>query len=134
MEPDQFTLISMGLIRYSCGHISGPHEPIPIQFGLWMFFIMLHRYMHLDPKKVFLWRHRFSTLLKSLISLILLTRIIDYLGDHVINLVCLYTSCNYHIYNTYFFQDYIILFTTHLVQLLYKLQSFSRKTWYQLWL
>ena len=35
----------MGLIRYSCGHISGPHEPIPTQFGLWMFFIMLHRYM-----------------------------------------------------------------------------------------
>ena len=35
----------MGLIRYSCGHISGPHEPIPTKFGLWMFFIMLHRYM-----------------------------------------------------------------------------------------
>ena len=37
----------MGLIRYSCGHVSGPpsaHEPIPTQFGLWMFFIMLHRY------------------------------------------------------------------------------------------
>ena len=42
MEPGQF---SMGLIRYSCGHISGPHEPIPTKFGLWMFFIMLHRYM-----------------------------------------------------------------------------------------
>ena len=24
MEPGQFTLISMGLIRYSCGHIIGP--------------------------------------------------------------------------------------------------------------
>ena len=45
MEPDQFTLISVGLIRYSCGHILDPHEPIPTQFGLWMFFIMLHRYM-----------------------------------------------------------------------------------------
>ena len=34
-----------GLIRYSCGHISGSHEPILTKFGLWMFFIMLHRYM-----------------------------------------------------------------------------------------
>ena len=41
-----FTLISVGLIRYSCGHISGPHEPIPTKFGLWMFSsIMLHQYM-----------------------------------------------------------------------------------------
>ena len=45
LEPGQFTLISMGLIRYSCGHISGPHEPIPTQFFLWMFFIMLHWYI-----------------------------------------------------------------------------------------
>ena len=45
LEPGQFTLISMGLRRYSCGHISGPHEPIPTKFGLWMFFIMLHRGM-----------------------------------------------------------------------------------------
>ena len=35
----------MGLIRYSCSNISGPHEPILTQFGLLMFFIMLHRYM-----------------------------------------------------------------------------------------
>ena len=35
----------MGLIRYSCGHISGPHEPIPTKFGLWIFFIMLNQYM-----------------------------------------------------------------------------------------
>ena len=35
----------MGLIRYSSGCISGPHELIPTQFGLWMFFIMLHQYM-----------------------------------------------------------------------------------------
>ena len=27
MEPGQFTLISMGLVRYSCGHILGHHEP-----------------------------------------------------------------------------------------------------------
>ena len=25
----------MGLITYSCGHISSPHEPIPTKFGLW---------------------------------------------------------------------------------------------------
>ena len=36
-EPGQSTLISMGLIRYSCGHISCPHELIPTRFGLWMF-------------------------------------------------------------------------------------------------
>ena len=41
LEPGQFTLISMGLIRYSCGHISGPMN----RFGLWMFFIMLQRYV-----------------------------------------------------------------------------------------
>ena len=35
----------MGLSRYSYRHISGPHEPIPTKFGLWMFFIMLHRDM-----------------------------------------------------------------------------------------
>ena len=65
LEPGQFTLISMGLSRYSCGHISGPHEPIPTKFGLWMFFIMLHRDMvsktlKCTPKK--LWRHRFCTI------------------------------------------------------------------------
>ena len=35
----------MGLIRHSCGHISGHYEQIPIKFGLWMFFIMLHWYL-----------------------------------------------------------------------------------------
>ena len=44
-EPGQFTLISIGLIKYSCSHISGPHETIPTSYGLWMFFIMLHRYI-----------------------------------------------------------------------------------------
>ena len=64
-EPGQFTLISMGLIRYSWSHISGSHEPIPTKFGLWMFFIILHRYMvskTLKCKKSFLWRHRLCTL------------------------------------------------------------------------
>ena len=35
------TLISMGLIRYSCGHISGHHEPIHVN-GDWWFFIMFY--------------------------------------------------------------------------------------------
>ena len=54
-----------GLIRYSCSHISGPHESIPTKFGLWMFFIMLYRYMvskTLKCKKSFLWCHCFCTL------------------------------------------------------------------------
>ena len=38
-------MISMGLIRYSCCHISGPHELIPTKFGLWMFFIILNAVM-----------------------------------------------------------------------------------------
>ena len=33
----------MGLIRYSCGHISGLHEPIHVKFGVWGFFIMFYR-------------------------------------------------------------------------------------------
>ena len=41
-EPGQFTLISMRLIRYSCRHISGPHEPIYVKFGVWGFFIMFY--------------------------------------------------------------------------------------------
>ena len=28
----------MGLIRYSCGHILGHHEPIHVRFGVWRFF------------------------------------------------------------------------------------------------
>ena len=39
------TLISMGLIRYSCGHILGHHEPIHVKFGVWRFFITLYRNM-----------------------------------------------------------------------------------------
>ena len=32
----------MGLIRYSCGHISGHHEPIHVKPGVWGFFIMFY--------------------------------------------------------------------------------------------
>ena len=35
----------MGLIRCSCGHILGHHEPIHVKFGVWRFFIMLYRNM-----------------------------------------------------------------------------------------
>ena len=41
-EPRQFTLFSMGFIRYSCRHISGHHEPIHAKFGLLGFFIMFY--------------------------------------------------------------------------------------------
>ena len=34
IEPGQFTPISMGLIRYSCSHISGHNEPIHVKFGV----------------------------------------------------------------------------------------------------
>ena len=44
-KPGQFTLISMGLIRYACGHILGHHEPIHVKFGAWRFFVMLYRNM-----------------------------------------------------------------------------------------
>ena len=55
----------MGLIRYSCGHISGPHEPLSTKFVLWRFFIMLYRYMvfqTLKCKKSCLLCHHFGTL------------------------------------------------------------------------
>ena len=32
----------MKIIRYSCGHISGHHEPIHVKFGVWGFFIMFY--------------------------------------------------------------------------------------------
>ena len=31
---------SVGLIRYTCSHISGPHEPIHVKLGVWLFFII----------------------------------------------------------------------------------------------
>ena len=63
------TLISMGLIRYSCGHILGHHEPIHVKFGVWRFFIMLYRNMKKKnhenaemQKKIFLMTSHFGTL------------------------------------------------------------------------
>ena len=41
-EPGQFTLIPKGLIKYSCGHISGHHEPIHVKFGVRGFFIIFY--------------------------------------------------------------------------------------------
>ena len=41
-EPGQFTPISMGLIRYSCGHISSHHKPSHVKFVVWGFFIMFY--------------------------------------------------------------------------------------------
>ena len=68
-EPGQlFTPISMGLIRYSCGHILGHHEPIHVKFGVWRFFIMLYRNMVmkvLKCKQIFLMTSHFGTLLHS---------------------------------------------------------------------
>ena len=55
-EPDQFTLISVGLTRFSCSHISDHNEPIPTKFWFGMFFIMLHQQMNskcLNAKKDF---------------------------------------------------------------------------------
>ena len=72
-EPGQlFTLISMGLIRYSCGHISGPHEPIRVKFGVWRFFIILYRNMvmkMLKCKQKILMTSHFGTLLKYTYSI-----------------------------------------------------------------
>ena len=46
-EPGQFTLISMGLIRYSCGHISGHHKQIHVKFDVCRFFHhVLLKYCH----------------------------------------------------------------------------------------
>ena len=65
-EPGQFTLISMGpRYSYSCGHISGHHEPIHVKFGVWGFFIMLFWNMvmkMLKCKKENMMMSHFSTL------------------------------------------------------------------------
>ena len=64
----KFTLISMGLIRYSCGHISDHHEPIHVKFGVWGFFIMFYWSMvtrMLKCKKGNLMTSHFSTLWNS---------------------------------------------------------------------
>ena len=52
----------MGLIMYSCGHISGYHEPIHVKFGVWGFFHHgLLKYGHenseMQKKKKIWWRH-----------------------------------------------------------------------------
>ena len=51
----------MGLIRYSCGHISGHHEPIHVKFGVWGIFIMFYWNMLMKmlkcKKKEIWWRH-----------------------------------------------------------------------------
>ena len=44
------TRISMGLIRYSCGHISGHHEPIHVKFDVW-------KWKYWNAKKKIWWRH-----------------------------------------------------------------------------
>ena len=56
----------MGLIRSSCGRISGPHEPIHVKFGVWGFFIMFYWNIvmkMLKCKKENLMTSHFSTLL-----------------------------------------------------------------------
>ena len=60
-----FQWISMGLMLYSCGHILGPHEPIPTKFGVWRFFIMLYRTMKTKSWKcwkIFLMTSHFGAL------------------------------------------------------------------------
>ena len=102
MEPGQFTLISMGLILYSCGHILGPHEPIPTKFGVWRFFIMhaLPKYEknhanHERKKKIMtssLWYsirfHQSSLELMMMMMMITLVRII-----FAVSTPFLYFSC-----------------------------------------
>ena len=59
----------MGLIRYSCGHILGHHEPIHVKFGVWRFFIMLYRnkvMKMLKCKQKILMTSQFGTLLANL--------------------------------------------------------------------
>ena len=56
----------MGLIRYSCSHISGHHEPIHVKLGVWGFFIMFYWNIvmkMLKCKKENLMMSHFSTLL-----------------------------------------------------------------------
>ena len=62
MNQAKFTLISMGLIRYSCGHILDHHEQIHVKFGVGRFFIMLYRNMQtcqpLGIKNCILWSQK----------------------------------------------------------------------------
>ena len=55
----------MGIIRHSCDHISGHHEPIHVKFGVWGFFIMFYWNMvikMLKCKKENLMMSHFNTL------------------------------------------------------------------------
>ena len=63
----------MGLIRYSCGHISSHHEQSHVKFGVWGFFIMFYWNIVMKMLK---WKNKnlmmshFSTLLGySILSL-----------------------------------------------------------------
>ena len=59
-KPGQFTLISIGLIKYLCGHISGNHEQIHVKFGVWGFSSCFTEYGHKNAemqKKKIKWRH-----------------------------------------------------------------------------
>ena len=67
-EPGQFTLISMGLIRYSSSHISVYHEPIHVILGVWGFFIRFYWNIVMEMlkcKKENLMTSHFSTLLNA---------------------------------------------------------------------
>ena len=60
----------MGLIRDSCGHISGPQEPISTKFGLWRFSscsadMWYSKRWNAKRQQSFLRRHSFGTLLPS---------------------------------------------------------------------
>ena len=57
-EPGQFTLISMGLIRYSCSHILGHHESIHVKFGVWGFFIMFYWNIKILVMKMLKWQKK----------------------------------------------------------------------------
>ena len=59
-EAGQFTLISMGLIRYLCGHISSHHKPIHVKVGVWRFLVMFYwicSWKCWNAKKKIWWRH-----------------------------------------------------------------------------
>ena len=63
-EPGQFTLLSMGLIRNSCGQILGPHESIHVKFGVRIFHHVVLKYgmKMLKCKKQNLMTSHFRTL------------------------------------------------------------------------
>ena len=91
-KPGQFTLLSIGLIRYSCGHISGLHEPIHVKFDVWGFFIMFYWNSHENAEKKNWWHH--TSLLNYKQSskwwLLLLQR------DPILNFTSLLTTTDMH--------------------------------------